>query len=235
VFDTGLPDLDLVQLFRPNRYVGADRVGDANQLAVGLTTRLIEGSSGRQYLAATLGQAFYFEPPRVALPGEQLRENSSDLVAQLQLTAYRHWNVDFAMQWDPNASNTVRSLVNVQYRAAGNQLVSAGYRYNEGSIEQWEAAAVWPIKNAWQVYARRVYSLKDDKAIDTFLGFEYRSCCWRARVVARKYVSSRTGETDTSIALQLELNGLSSVGVPADAFLERSIRGYSRDPAAPLP
>ena len=41
VFDTGIPDLNLVQLFRTNRYVGADRVGDANQLSVGVTTRLL--------------------------------------------------------------------------------------------------------------------------------------------------------------------------------------------------
>ncbi len=35
VFDTALPDLNLVQLFRTNRYVGPDRLSDANQLAVG--------------------------------------------------------------------------------------------------------------------------------------------------------------------------------------------------------
>ena len=33
VFDTGIPDLNLVQLFRDNRYVGPDRVGDANQVS----------------------------------------------------------------------------------------------------------------------------------------------------------------------------------------------------------
>jgi hypothetical protein len=40
-------------------------------------------------------------------------------------------------------------------------------------------------------------------------------------------VSSRTGERDTGIYLQLELNGLASVGSSADAFLEEAIRGYS--------
>ncbi|MCC7200830.1 MAG: LPS assembly protein LptD [Gammaproteobacteria bacterium] len=235
IFDSGLPDLDLVQLFRPNRYVGADRVGDANQLAAGLTTRLVERASGRQYLAATIGQAFYFETPKVLLPGERAGRNSSDVVGQLALTAYRNWSVDLGMQWAPDTSNTVRSLVNLQYRPSGDRVINLGYRYDEGSIEQWEASAAWPLGKSWQLYGRHVYSLRDKSALDTFLGFEYRACCWRARVYARKYVSSRTGQTDTSIALQLELNGLSSVGVPADAFLERSIRGYSRDPTPPLP
>jgi len=40
-------------------------------------------------------------------------------------------------------------------------------------------------------------------------------------------VSDRTGDLDTSFLVQLELNGLSNVGVGANAFLERSIRGYS--------
>src|SRR6185295_12864463 len=42
VFDTALPDLNLVELFRTNRYVGTDRLSDANQLAVGLTSRLLD-------------------------------------------------------------------------------------------------------------------------------------------------------------------------------------------------
>jgi len=35
--------------------------------------------------------------------------------------------------------------------------------------------------------------------------------------------------------LQLELKGLSSVGTSDDTFLRRGIRGYSPDPADPLP
>ena len=69
LFDTGLPDLNLVQLFRTNRYVGADRVNDANQVSFGLTTRLFDADTGAQYLAASFGQAYYFEKPRVVLPG----------------------------------------------------------------------------------------------------------------------------------------------------------------------
>ncbi len=29
-----MPDLNLVELFRTNRYVGDDRIGDANQVAL---------------------------------------------------------------------------------------------------------------------------------------------------------------------------------------------------------
>ena len=83
----------------------------------------------------------------------------------------------------------------------------------------------------WSFFGRYVYSLHDDESLDQFAGFEYRSCCWRFRAVGRRFVSSRTGERDTGIYLQLELSGLASVGSSALAFLEDAIRGYS--PASP--
>jgi LPS-assembly protein len=59
------------------------------------------------------------------------------------------------------------------------------------------------------------------------VGFEYSSCCWSIRAITRRFVSSRTGGSDTSVGLQLELKGLSSVGVDNQAFLRDAIRGYS--------
>ena len=102
VFDTAVPDLDPVELFRTNRYVGTDRVGDANQVSLGLTTRLLNALDGRQYLTATFGQEFYFTNPRVTLPTEvQRTDRRSDLVAQLALTAFQNWSADGATAMGP--------------------------------------------------------------------------------------------------------------------------------------
>ena len=233
IFDSGLPELDMVRLFSPNRYVGADRLADANQLALGLTTRLLDADDGRQYLAATIGQQYFFEPSRVVLPGEAAETRTvSDLVAELELTAYRNWSVDLGMQWDPDNSNTVLSQATLQFRPRPDSVVNLAYRYREGRIEQWQTSAAWAVHRNWNVYTRYVYSLRDRQAIDSFAGLEYESCCWRLRVLARRHVSSRTGERDTSIDVQLELKGLSSVGTTSGAFLGKNIRGYSRDRAA---
>jgi len=231
VFDTGVPDLNLIQLFRTDRYVGGDRIGDANQLAMGATTRLVDTDSGRQLVSATLGQIYYFTPPRVTLPTEPaLSGNTSDLVGQVDVTAYRHWNVQVGEEWNPHSQDSVLSEVRVQYQPAGNEVANIGYRFRRGLLEQVEGSMAWPVADAWNVYLRHVYSLRDHAALDSFAGFEYRACCWRVRIVGRRYVSSFTGTRDTSISLQLELNGLSSVGERAGAFLERSIRGYSATP-----
>jgi LPS-assembly protein len=228
VFDTALPALNLVQLFRTNRYVGADRLGDANELAAGLTTRLLHSGTGQQFLTATIGQRFYFERPRVVLPGELPETRSaSNLVGEIEMAGWRNWSARVAMEWDHAESNTLLGQASVQYRPRADTVVNLGYRYREGLLEQWDASFAWRLSKSWQVFARQVYSTKDNKSIDRFAGFEYGSCCWRVRLLGRNYVSNRTGESDTSILLQLELNGLSSVGTRNDAFLERGIRGYS--------
>ena len=49
----------------------------------------------------------------------------------------------------------------------------------------------------------------------------------QASAVARRSISNSPGTQETGFQLQLELNGLASVGTDANAFLERSIRGYS--------
>jgi len=90
------------------------------------------------------------------------------------------------------------------------------------------------VGSRFNVVARELYSLADHTAIETLGGVQYVSCCWRVNLVARRDIVSRpteasisTGEKTTSVVLQVELNGLSNVGPPATAFLERSIRGYS--------
>ena len=230
IFDTALPDLNLVQLFRSNRYVGADRLGDANELATGLTTRFLRAENGQQYLTATIGQRFYFESPRVVLPGEVAEtRNASNLVGEVEMTAWRDWSARVAMEYDEEDSNTLRGEAGVQYRPRPDTVLNLRYRYREGLLEQWDAAVAWRLSRSWQAFARQVYSTKEDKSIDRFAGFEYAGCCWRVRLLGRNYVSNRTGESDTSVLLQVELTGLSSVGTRNDTFLERGIRGYSGD------
>lgn len=229
LFDTALPDFNLIQLFNSQRYVGGDRIADANQLALGATTRLLDTASGRQFVSATLGQIYYFSPPRVRLPNEPMTPSpaSSDLIGQVNIAALGHFNVQLGEQWNPHLGESALSEIRLQYQPEADKVANIGYRYRQGLLEQVESSAAWPISSRWRLYGREVYSLRDHGGIESLGGFEFKSCCFRVRIIARHFVATRTGSRDTSITLQLELNGLSTVGEKADAFLERSIRGYS--------
>ena len=165
---------------------------------------------------------------------------ASDIVAEVDLTGYKHLGVNLDYQWNPYTSQTEKSEISVQYRPDPTRVINIGYRFQEGILKQWDGSFAWPIAEHWNTVGRWVYSLQDRQTIEQVAGFEYKSCCYKIQLVQRRYLSIRPGTTtfgggtlDTSIALQLELTGLSSVGKREDSFLEQSIRGYStRDPSA---
>ena len=74
LFDTQPLTFSWGQLFRDNRYSGADRQADANQLTLALSTRMIRQSDGRERFSASLGQIRYFDESRVRIPGEPITE-----------------------------------------------------------------------------------------------------------------------------------------------------------------
>jgi LPS-assembly protein len=275
IFDTGLPDFNMVELFRSNRYVGDDRIGDANQLAFGLTSRLFNESTGTQYLSATVGEIRYFTLPRVLLPNEITQTlpgqtlttlpgqtsqqqlilpgfnlptlpgqtlttapqetaqayHGSDVVTEISVQAYKNWSLNLDYQWNPYTSQTEKNEILVQYHPDPNKVINVGYRFQEDILKQYDVSFAWPIAGHWNTVGRYVYSTQNHEVIEQLAGFEYKSCCWRIQVLQRRYLTNRTGGLDTSVALQLELTGLSSVGKRSDAFLSREISGYStREP-----
>jgi LPS-assembly protein len=238
VFDSSTPDPNLIELFRPNRFVSVDRVGDENGLTLGLTTQMFDAASGTRYLSATVGQAVYFEPARVTLPNQTLDSvNTSSLIGELILSAYKNWNLQLDVASNPAVSGIAQDELTLQYHASNQQVANVSYRYRSGQFSQIDASGAWPIASHWDAYARAVYSLFSNpsaapeaihpQSIEDFAGFQYRGACWSVRALWQRSISTRTGQQSSGVAFQLELTGLSSVGSQVTAFLEQSIRGYS--------
>jgi LPS-assembly protein len=229
VFDTIVPDFNLVQLFRKYQFVGPDRVADTDQLSFGITTRLLSRSSGDERLSATLGRTHYLDVQTVSLPGQVLTgAGDSDYVAELGVSLSAKWNLDVGYQWNEDTSSTVRSETRFEYRPRGDRLFGFGYRSREGLLEQGDLSMVWPLTSTWRFIGQYSYSLLDEEPLEQFAGLEYEACCWRIRLTGRRYISSRTGETDDTISLSFELKGLSQRTSSPEEFLDRGILGYRR-------
>jgi LPS-assembly protein len=225
VFDTILPDFNLVQLFRKYQFVGPDRVADTDQFSFGVTTRLID-EQGTERLTATLGQTRYLDPRRVALPGALPNDgNDSDYVAEMSI-GRDIWNLDVGYQWNNDADSTSRAETRFEYRPKEDRLFGIGYRYRRGFIEQGDLSVVWPAADKWRIIGRYSYSFLESEPLEQFVGWEYEACCWRFRMVSRRYVSRRTGEEDSAISIQLELKGLSQGAPTPEELLDRGILGY---------
>lgn len=228
VFDTILPDLNLVQLYRRNRFLGVDRIGDTDQLSIGITSRIHDVDSGRELVTATIGQARYLSEQGVTLPGETaISNNSSDYIAEVRFLLYEHLNFDFGHQWGVEDRGTTRSEARIQYRPQSNKILNLAYRFRRDSLEQGDVSWSWPLARQWNFVGRYNYSLRDEEMLEELVGLEYESCCWGFRLVSRRYLSTRDGTRDSSVGLQLVLKGMASVGTSADTMLEHGILGYS--------
>ncbi|MCU0971430.1 MAG: LPS-assembly protein LptD [Gammaproteobacteria bacterium] len=203
VFDTYEFDLSYDSLFLENRFTGADRVNDANQVTVGVTTRLLSEASGHEVLRASVASQFYFEDRRVQLPGEPVADTStSSLVGELGVQITDEWNARVTGQWDPQQGSSTnqpeKSLARVTYRGAEGRFFRAGYGYTEDVSDYTDVAFVWPVADGLSLIGRWNYSLADDSTVEAVAGIEYGSCCWRIRAVARDYLTGTTPERDTS-------------------------------------
>lgn len=227
VFDTTLFDFSFSQLFRENRFTNPDRIGDANQISAGLTSRLLERDSGREWLRASIGQIYYFESPRVTLPGIAVPERGeSDLIAELTTRLTTRWTATANLQWNPEAEQIQKSGVQFHYERDHRHLFNAGYRFRRGELAQSDFSVFWPLGPQWQFVGRWNYSYRDNRVLETLAGLQYDSCCWAFRATSRRYVSSFLGDSSQALYFELEMKGLGSIGQSIEDVLERGILGY---------
>ena len=230
LFDTRPLTFSWGQLFRDNRYSGADRQADANQLTMALTTRLIRESDGSEKLSASLGQIRYFDESRVTVPGEvPLAQGKSAWVADVGYAINDRWTVSASYQWDPKFRREDLASLRTQYLVGDEGVVNFGYRHRRDLLEQVDLSFLYPLSPSWSVVGRYYYSLFDHKLLEGIAGVQWDSCCMAVRLVGRRYVRNRDGELNNTLMLEVELKGLGSAGRDARGVLRRGILGYYRD------
>ena len=226
VFDTAQLDFSYAQMFTENQFIGGDRVNDANQLTVAVTSRFTEAASGLERLQVTLGQRYYFSAQQVTLPGITPRSsNATDLLAAVSGQITRDWRVDTAWQFDTQNGTTIRQNLGVSYRPAPGRVVNLGYRFIDQTTEQVDLSAQWPLGKRWYGMFRYNYSFQDNKLVEGLAGLEYNGGCWALRGVLQRLATKEEQSTD-AFFIQLELNGMGRIGSNPLDVLKHSVPGY---------
>ncbi|MCL2344263.1 MAG: LPS assembly protein LptD [Desulfobulbus sp.] len=241
LFDTGLADFDFAQIFSENRYIGFDRINDANQLTAALTTRLLDSTTGAERFKATVGQRYYFTTQRVSIPGETTRQdNFSNLVAAVTGVVLPKTYVDAAWEYNYSAGANDRFSIGARYQPDFGKVLSASYRFvrdplNERKplVEQIDIGGQWPIAPRWYAVGRYNYSTRDSQLLEAIGGIEYNAGCWSLRVVAQR-LAALSSSPNTSFFVQLELNDFASIGSNPIGLLRRSIAGYGKTNELPV-
>jgi len=178
----------------------------------------------------------------------------SNIVGELSARISDHISIDSGLQWNPQTSEISRGKAILHLTNQPNEILNLGYRYRNNSIpeeakkitnfnpqnfstgiSQTDISFHYPIYDNWSAVGRWQYSLLYNSTQESFLGIEKENCCWRFRVIGRRYVNNLNvfsngadvqGVSQTGIFFQVELKGLTGVGEKIDTFLEQNIYGY---------
>jgi LPS-assembly protein len=244
-FDTALSDLNLSTIFAENQFSGGDRVNDANQITLALTSRMLDQKTGIQRLSATIGQRYYFSNPEVTLPVVPgvipTPSSKSDILTALTVELTNGWYADTAWEYNTGSSRTIKSNLSARYQPEPGKVLNMGYRFTKDSLEQLDISAEWPLGNSWYGVGRLNYSLRDHVAtavqpadvsgpIEYLAGVEYNAGCWQTRAVLQRLPTATvdsTAKANYAFFVQLELSGFSKIGSNPLDIINRSVYGYT--------
>ena len=254
----GQPDFDSAeltfsynQLFRDTRFSGHDRLDDANQVAIGLTTRFFADSDGRERLNASIGQIFYFRDREVRLKtiDPALDESLSATAVEVNWLPDDLWTVRSSLLYDTEDNEFDAASLQLGFRPGKGRVFNVGYTLREPPpslvnrpvTEQANFSAYYPINDNWSVFGAIEYSLEASESVEDMVGFEYDSCCWQMRLLYMRYIDTAGGFTpdfsdpnldrENAVQFQFALKGMGGFGSRVENLMRDMIRGF--DPSAP--
>ncbi|MGW8247663.1 MAG: LPS-assembly protein LptD [Acidiferrobacterales bacterium] len=225
VFDTARAEFSFDSLFRNNRFIGGDRVGDTSQLTLALSSRWLDANDTDR-LQAHIGQIFYFKDRQVVLPsGSPETQSHSETVAELSGILSDHWYARSTWAIDPDSGSTSQTRQYLQYQPRNDRILGLGYRYVASDGESVDVSGQWKFNPRWTLFSRLQYRLGDGKNLDSYAGFRYQACCWAIQAMASRRVDS-SGQQVSGMEFRLTLRGLGASGF-SDARLPLSQSVFS--------
>jgi LPS-assembly protein len=216
-FDLNTPS----KYFMPNRFHRSDRVGDTNRISIGLESRMIESTSGKQRLKAELAQMFYLSNRKVRTVrgAEPLTDRYSDLFSEVGVNLTEELSTSVDVIWSWKEKQVSSSDIRLDYRDYQTQY-GLSYAFNrEESEDQLNGEFLWSVAPRWWASLNQTYLLETSKWGGTEFGLGYDACCWAMQFQA-------AGDPKVAFTFKLQLKGLGGV---SSSILEGVTAGLGLD------
>ncbi len=245
-FDSAELTFSYNQLFRDTRFSGRDRLDDANQLSVGITTRFFNDEDGREQFNANIGQIFYFDDRLVRLKPEDppIVNTDSEVASELNFFPTERVSLRSNVVWDPNTDKVNSGNLQAQYLWPDGRVANIGWSFRrpvnarkpQPITDQGTISGYFPLSNRWSLFASWSYSFEADRSVEDMVGVEYDTCCWMIRLLHLRYFDTRAGqipdfdnpdlEREYSTQFQIVLKGMGGFGSRVSGLLKDMIRGF---------
>lgn len=256
LFDSSEFSFSFSQLFRNDRFSGGDRVGDANQLSVAVTSRFLD-ARGEERGRLSVGQIRYFEDRQVSLanplqawvPRYSPLATQSALAGEASYAFSDSWRVNLDLQWDEEDQDLDEGVLQFRHEADNGRILNLSYRYRDVNtlpgyllgpdidprIKQTDLSAALPLNSNWRFLGRWNYDHSNSRNLESFVGVEFSNCCATVRLIGREWVDEDELflpgiKPKRGIFFQFTLHGLGNItGGGVSSLLGDGIYGF-RDP-----
>ncbi len=239
LFDTADGGFGVTQIFSENNFIGNDRIADNNKLTGGLTSRMLEASSGAERASVTLAQRQDFTGQRVGLNGTIANPTSySDTLGSGSVRLLGNFSADAFGQYNTQLNRFVQTTVGGSWRPTPGRSLNFGYRNVWGATnqlapatgtstttDQYNVSGQWPITREISVLGRWGYDALTTRTLNTLGALEWMHDCWTFRA-AYSQVLNTSQITTTQILFQIEFRGFGSAGSNPVDIMKLNVPGY---------
>ncbi|MER2493276.1 LPS-assembly protein LptD [Catenovulum sediminis] len=244
LYDTALLQDDYLGLFRENRFSGIDRIPEANQITLGITTRLLNDLN-REKLRLSVGQIIYLEESGTDFVDyrQTTIKGESALALELDFDIRKTWFLHYGLQFDAQKGDTRKSQFTIDYRKDDAHLMQFSHRFvrdiSGNNIQQLGITSMWELNEQWQTYANFHYDLKLNRTVEARAGLLYQSCCWELQfgwqskvktnlAASDSQTSVPTNERDSGMLLSFTIRGFGPSKNRSDKVLNGGLFGYRK-------
>lgn len=228
IFDTAKINFSATnQLFSENRFTGKDRIADTNQLTFAVTSRIQDPNSGIELFKASIGQSFSFSDKKVTLPNGTIQTGRlSNLVLELSGRVNEKLRASAVAVLNKDKRKIPNYELRLNYHDDKKRIANVSYRKLDTELKQLSFSGAMPITEKWSMVASIDQDVENNRNLQTLLGFEYQDCCWKTRIVAKRYLTADNKNYETPVFIEFELKGLGSLGTGASREIKDNIYGY---------
>jgi LPS-assembly protein len=259
-FDAAFSTQSYSSLFRNNRFSGYDRIGDAERVSLGVTSRFLNERTGAEKLSISIGQIYYLQDREVLFQqtaGVDPTADESPLFTQIRYKFGDNLSLNGTFEWEPDVDRSNRGTMSIKYSDKQRRILNINYTYTAPEIQQPSLTVkaeesdinlIWPVYGNWSAIGRWNFGWDDNRTIEAFAGLEYNDCCYKTRLVWRRFlkdprnvvqiiddptapggfstVTDFKTPSDVGIFFEFQLKGIAVLGGRLDSLLEDAIPGY---------
>ena len=249
VFDTTSLPLSYDALFNDNAFTGPDRIQNSNQVALGITSRLLRNSDDSSILNGGIGIVRYLSPPKVCLTGDCVTEKSkwSPLISEITFSPLPGFSLSSTWAWNLEQKQLSNASTTVSFNGGNNRIVYFGDTFlhaakgtpatdskgDSNNTNLINLGVAWPLGHHITSLNYLYFNVSKKFTQTALVGLQYDSCCWSAlATLTRQRLSSTSTNNapyDNSFSVQFVLKNLGGSGSSgaSNSLITSGIPGYT--------